>query len=543
MKLVTVSQMLAIEKEANAAGITYEQMMENAGRGLAESVQELEFKSGDFEVLGLVGPGNNGGDTLIALSLLAGAGWRAHAYLVKRSQDQLVERLRKAGGQILEQATDQEKSRLSSSISTCSVVLDGLLGTGTRPPLRGEVAALMAEVNRLLDDLNTPPCVVAVDCPSGMDCDTGEVPEECIPADLTVTMAAVKQGLVSMPAYELAGDIRVVDIGLPSELPSLRAVRTEVAEEDLVASILPTRSPLAHKGTFGTALVTAGCPKYTGAALLAGAAAYRAGAGLVTLAVPPPVHAAIAGQLPEATWILLPHELGVISRDAVGVLRKELASSTAMLVGPGLGLDQTTADFVTSLLNCDGSLRQPAATGFDSSAAQMDRGAQSPLPPLVVDADGLKLLSRIPDWPRLLPAHTVLTPHPGEMSVLTGLAKDKIQADRSGIAGRYARDWGHIVVLKGAFTLIAAPDGRLCTIPVASAALARAGSGDVLAGLVVGLLAQGVAPYESALAAAWIHAMAGLAAARRLGNEASVLAGDILRAVPEVIAELPRPSV
>ena len=145
MKLVTVSQMLAIEKEANAAGMTYEQMMENAGRGLAECVQELEFENGDLEILGLVGPGNNGGDTLIALTLLVGAGWRAHAYLVKRDPDQLVDRLRKAGGQILELATDNDRGKLSARISTCSVLLDGLLGTGARPPLRGEVAALMAE--------------------------------------------------------------------------------------------------------------------------------------------------------------------------------------------------------------------------------------------------------------------------------------------------------------------------------------------------------------------------------------------------------------
>lgn len=293
MKLVTVSQMLAIEEEANAAGITYEQMMENAGRGLAECVQELEVGNVDLDILGLVGPGNNGGDTLIALSLLAGAGWQATAYLVKRNQDQLVERLRKAGGQILELATDRDRGKLAAKIPICSVILDGLLGTGARPPLRGEMAALMADINRLLDDLDTPAYVVAVDCPSGMDCDTGEVSDECIPADLTVTMAAVKQGLVSMPAYELAGDLRVVDIGFPSDLPSLRAVTTEVAEEDLVASILPARSPLAHKGTFGTALIAAGSVNYTGAAFLAASAAYRAGAGLVTLAVPAPLHAAL----------------------------------------------------------------------------------------------------------------------------------------------------------------------------------------------------------------------------------------------------------
>jgi NAD(P)H-hydrate epimerase len=541
MKLVTVAQMVAIEKEANAAGMTYEQMMENAGRGLAECVQELEFEDPDFEILGLVGPGNNGGDTLIALALLAGAGWRAHAYLVKRDPDQLVDRLRKAGGQILELATDNDRSKLSARIATCSVILDGLLGTGTRPPVRGEVAALMVEVNDLLEDLDNPPYVVAVDCPSGMDCDTGDVPDECIPADLTVTMAAVKQGLVSMPAYELAGDLRVVDIGLPSELRSLQTVTTEVVEENLVASILPSRSPLAHKGTFGTALIAAGSVNYTGAALLAGSAAYRAGAGLVTLAVPAPLHAVLAGHLPEATWLLLPHELGVIARDAFEVLVEALASCSALLVGPGLGSEKTTEEFMSRLLRHSAGATTPAGKmGFVGSGTEQGGSKKGQLPPVVFDADGLKLLARLDNWASMIPGIAVLTPHPGEMSILTGIPTAEIQRDRREIATRFARTWGHVVVLKGAFTVIAEPEGKSAIVPVATAALARAGTGDVLAGIIVGLRAQGVAPYDAAMAGAWIHAQAGLHAERRIGNSASVLAGDVLASVAEVISAIPR---
>jgi NAD(P)H-hydrate epimerase len=540
MKLVTVSQMLAIEKEANAAGMTYEQMMENAGRGLAECVQELEIDNEDLDVLGLVGPGNNGGDTLIALTLLAGAGWQVHAYLAKRDQDQLVDRVRKAGGQILELATDNDLSKLSAGISGCGVVLDGLLGTGTRPPLRGDVAALMAEVNRRLDNLDNPPYVVAVDCPSGMDCDTGEVPDECIPADLTVTMAAVKQGLISMPAYELAGDLRVVDIGLPSELRSLRDVVTEVAEEDLVANILPARPPLAHKGTFGTALIAAGSVNYTGAALLAGSAAYRAGAGLVTLAVPAPLHATLAGHLPEATWLLLPHELGVIARDAVEVLADALPSCNALLVGPGLGTEKTTEEFISRMLRLTIGATAPAGKiGFVGGGTAKGASRGGRLPPMVFDADALKLLARIDDWASLIQGTAVLTPHPGEMSVLTGVPTQEIQKDRRAVAARFARTWGHVVVLKGAFTVIAEPEGKSAIVPVATAALARAGTGDVLAGIIVGLRAQGVDPYGAAVAGAWIHAQAGLHAARRLGNAASVLAGDVLAAVADVISALP----
>jgi NAD(P)H-hydrate epimerase len=157
---------------------------------------------------------------------------------------------------------------------------------------------------------------------------------------------------------------------------------------------------------------------------------------------------------------------------------------------------------------------------------------------MVVDADGLKLLAKIKDWHTSLPANTVLTPHPGEMAIMTGLSTEEIQADRIGIAKQYAKSWGHVVVLKGAFTVIAAPDERSTVIPVASPALARAGTGDVLAGLIVGLLAQGLDAYDAAVAGAWIHAQAGLIAADDLGSSASVLAGEVLEAIPDVMCDL-----
>jgi NAD(P)H-hydrate epimerase len=188
-------------------------------------------------------------------------------------------------------------------------------------------------------------------------------------------------------------------------------------------------------------------------------------------------------------------------------------------------LEDTSKEFLRRILKAGSSLE-------DSSIAE------GGLPPLVLDADGLKLAARIQDWPALLPKPTVLTPHPGEMSVLTGLAKDQIQADRFNIARRFSQEWGHVVVLKGAFTVIAAPDGEVAVIPVASAALARAGTGDVLAGLIVGLRAQGAGAFQAAVAGAWVHAFAGLKAAQTLGNTASVLAGDVLNASIDVISEL-----
>jgi NAD(P)H-hydrate epimerase len=306
-----------------------------------------------------------------------------------------------------------------------------------------------------------------------------------------------------------------------------------------VASLLPDRPADAHKGTFGTALIAAGSVNFTGAALLAGQAAYRAGAGLVTLAVPSVLHAVLAGQLPEATWLLLPHEVGVISANAAEVLAKDFEHATALLIGPGLGLEDTTRDFIERLLTGKtGPKRSAGQMGFMPGQGPKADEKNATLPPLVFDADGLKLLARLPEWPKLLPAGAILTPHPGEMAILTGISKEEIQTDRLATARKYAQSWGHIVVLKGAFTVVAAPDGRVTVIPVASSALARAGTGDVLAGLIVGLRAQGVEAFEAAVAGAWIHAQAGLYAADDLGTTASVLAGDVLGSIPDVISDI-----
>lgn len=542
MKLVTVAEMRAIEREANASGLTYELMMENAGRGLAEVVdtdyQDLKQEG----VLGLVGSGNNGGDTLVALAHLAAQGWMASAYLVRPrpSDDPLMARLDDAGGKIYSVKDDNGFKQLKTLLSKHAVIMDGVLGTGVHLPLKSEVAEVLDAARKTLAGMDEPPRIVAVDCPSGVDCDSGEAAPECIPANQTVTMAAVKLGLINFPAYELVGGLQVVGIGLPDEgekLEAWRSIRRIVPSMERIRDILPDRPLNSHKGTYGTALVVAGSVNYTGAAYLAGRAAYRIGAGLVTLGVPAPLHSVLAGQFPEATWILLPHEMGVIAEDAVGVLRENMERATALLFGPGFGMDDKTGAFISRLIGADKRADHPGI-GFTSMAREEAKKENKKLPPLVIDADGLKLLSRIPDWASYLPAPAVLTPHPGEMGFLTGLSVKEIQADRLKIAKRFSKQWGHVVVLKGAFTVIAGPDGEEAVIPVATPALARAGTGDVLAGLIVGLRAQGVDAFPAAMAGAWIHAHAGLMAAEILGNTASVLAEDVLDSVIDVITGL-----
>jgi NAD(P)H-hydrate epimerase len=506
--------MREIEKQADASGISYSQMMENAGRGLAEIVDEIAFDNDWNEVLGLVGPGNNGGDTLVALAHLAEAGWQARAYILKREKkDKLIARLLKAGGEVAYAENDKKFSKLAALFESAHVLLDGLLGTGIKLPLKKEIAEILEQSILIISALEEPPFIVAVDCPSGVDCDTGEAALECLPADLTVTMAAVKQGLLKLPAFEFVGDLALVDIGLPDTLSAFYDLPAEVADSDLVSGLLPDRNLDSHKGTFGTALIAAGSLNYTGAAFLAGSAAYRVGAGLVTLAVPEPLHAALAGHLPEATWILLPHDAGFISETASDTFLNYVHRATACLIGPGLGFHISTRKFVEDVI----------------STIKI---------PVVVDADGLRHLAQIPNWHKIFQKTAALTPHVGEMAALTGLSKEEIQSDRNEIACKYAKKWGQVVALKGAFTVIASPDGKMTVIPVATPALARAGTGDVLAGLIVGLCAQGLDAYDAAVAGAYIHAQAGLLAAADLGSTASVMAGDVLDAVADIMNEL-----
>ena len=538
MKLVTVTQMQEIEKEANTKGLTFDQMMENAGHSLAGVVLDLFVDEIEPEVVGLVGPGNNGGDTLIALTALAQAGWKARAYLVKRKKDELTKAFLTAGGELIATQKDDTFFHLSSFIDSTDVLLDGILGTGIQLPLKKDIADLLAEVNDLLDGMDESPLVIAVDCPSGVDCDSGEAADETIPADITVTMAAVKQGLLKLPAFEYVGDLQVVDIGLPDDLASLKNIQTNVAEDNLIFALLPDRPLDSHKGTFGTALIVAGSASYTGAAVLAGEAAYRAGAGLVTLAVPANLHSALVGQIPEATWALLPHEMGAISANASDVLAKKFERATALLIGPGLGTEDATKEFFENVITQKNAQKKSSTRiGFVHSENKSDE-KNATLPPLVIDADGLTLLAKIKDWHTTLPAPAILTPHPGEFSTLTGLTKDEIQEDRQGLASKYAKEWGHVIVLKGAFTVVASPDGRVTVIPVASPALARAGTGDVLAGLIVGLRAQGLDAFDSAVAGAWIHAQAGLYAADDMGTTTSVMASDVLNSIPDVLSDL-----
>lgn len=511
IKYVSVQEMVAIEKEADQSGHSYAIMMAFAGRSLAEFILTAYSHISKPIILGLVGTGNNGGDALVAMTHLLQLGWRCTAYLVKpRDNDPLSEAFTQAGGMVLELQEDQEFSKLHRYVTESDVLLDGLLGTGIKLPLRAPVPRLLAEVNSAIYSSEDSPYVVAVDCPSGVDCDTGEAAPECIPADLTVCMAAVKQGLLTLPAFGLLGELVVGDIGLPDNLARLKNITREVLGEWIAESNIPERPLDGHKGTFGKVMVVAGSRNYPGALILAGKAAFRSGAGWVTLCVPSGLHPSLVPAFPEATWLPVAGNTWYFDSTAAADVMDALDRVTCMLIGPGFGMAVETQAFLDELLSPD-------------------------LPPVVLDADGLKLLANQKDWWKRIPPESILTPHPGEMSILTGLHVNEIQADRVSIAEKYAAVWGHVVVLKGAFTVVAEPSGGSAILPVATPALGRAGTGDVLGGMISGLRAQGMTSFDAASAGVWLHAQAGLRAQEVRGSSAGVLAGDLIEILPSLL--------
>jgi NAD(P)H-hydrate epimerase len=445
---------------------------------------------------------------------------------------------------------DTDHEALCGLLSGADVIVDALLGVGVDRPIRGTLKDLIEAVQQAISERKSPndlveaiprqlpasaPLVFAVDCPTGLNCDTGELDPINLAADVTVTFAYPKVGLLRFPGADAVGEIVVADIAIPPELAD--DVPLEMASSRQIRDWLPERPRSGHKGSFGRALIVAGSVNYVGAASLAGAGATRVGAGLVTMALPMPIQPAVAANLTEATYLLLPHDMGVIARGAVKVLQEEMDGYDALLLGPGLTQEKETVKFVHGFLGLERA-EQRSHIGFLASSAA-EEAKQPDLPPLVIDADGLNALAAADadGWWKALPPGTILTPHPGEMARLMGrheageATSRDVQADREEIARRMAAEWNAIVVLKGAFTVVAAPDGRVTILPFANPGLATAGSGDVLAGAIVGLRAQGMDAFEAAVAGAYLHALAGELARADLGDMGMV-AGDLPSRLP-----------
>ena len=507
LKLFTVAEMVAAEQAADAQGVSYAQLMETAGRRVAEAIMARYGVNGR-SILILIGSGNNGGDGLVAGRYLAQAGADVAFYLTKMRDPQAdpnFASVQQMGLFTLDANFDQRYRVLRTRLRVTDMLVDALLGTGVSRPIGGSLAKLMQQVQQgvaerqqqvvvsqtpsliSLSQLPVPTTsdydlpIIAVDCPSGLHCDTGVLDPLALPASVTVTFAGPKRGHFAFPGAAACGELVVADIGIPANVtkPLPVSVATAVSQREQ----LPKRPLDGHKGTFGRVLIAAGSSHYWGAPLLAARGAFRAGAGLVALAVPQAIRATLAGQLPEATYPPVPDQ-EQLGRATAHALLPEMRHHNALLVGPGLG---EANEFMTTLL-----------------------AARDQLPPLLVDADGLNLLAQHDDWPQLLPPNTVLTPHPIEMARLTGMSRDELlAADRLELARRYAQSWGHVVLLKGAYTVVAASDGQATVLPFAAPVLAVGGSGDVLSGVIASLMAQGMVPYAAAVLGGYLHGLVG----------------------------------
>ncbi|MFN8475886.1 MAG: NAD(P)H-hydrate dehydratase [Anaerolineae bacterium] len=535
MKLVTAEEMRRIEATAEAEGTPIPTLMQRAGGALAEAILS-DYSLGRGPILILVGPGNNGGDGLVAATRLREAGADVSAYIWRHKSDDPVYVAAAAAGVPLVRAEEDEGgARLAEMTQGAAIIVDALLGTGVTRPITGELADILARVR---ENRDRSASIVAVDLPSGVNSDSGAADSATLAADLTITFGFPKRGLYQYPGAGLAGHRETADIGLNNV--TAQEVRVELMQAEWVRDRLPARPADAHKGTFGKALIIAGSANYTGAAYLAGSGAIRVGVGLATLGVAQMLYPILAARLVETTWLLLPHDMGALRADAAKVVLEKLEGYKAVLVGPGLGQEPATEEFVHRLLiGKQAEAQRARRIGFATEPTPEEETPEAPkLPPTVIDADALNALAKVENWSAsLTAASAILTPHPGEMGRLLGSTTEEVQADRVATAKGAAEKFGQVVVLKGANTVIAAPDGQIAVSPFANPALATAGSGDVLAGAIVGFLAQGLSPFDAAACGVYVHGLAGERARLELG-EAGVIASDLLLELPLAIQAL-----
>lgn len=539
MQLVITEEMRRLEQATVDAGSTWAGLMEQAGWGVAqESLRCLGTAQGR-RVLVLVGPGNNGGDGLVVARHLHDAGAQVTLYIWQRKanpQDANWQRCRQRNLTEIMAPDDGDRVRLRHLLEEADLVVDALLGMGGSRLVTGDLAEIVTTVNTI-NTVRERMCILAVDVPTGIHADNGTVLGVALRADVTVATGLLKRGLLLYPGKFYAGELALADIGIPPR--ELETIMSNVITAEQARALLPARPADSHKGTFGKVMVVAGSLHYPGAATLAITGAARVGAGLVTLATARTILLA-GGRPPEVTLLPLPEaELGTLGVSAAEELLKQLESYKAMLVGPGLGREEPTGLFMQRLLGLE-QPRRRSRVGFriqDESSETRDSKANPPtLPPAVIDADGLNLLATIEDWPEHLTRnHFILTPHPGEMKRLLNV--EELDTDLVQVATDAATHWGQVVVLKGATTVIAGPDGRSAVYSDGNPALATAGTGDVLSGAIAGLLAQDVGLFDAAVLGVYLHAAAGALVREELGDMGA-LASDLFTRLPMVIKGL-----
>ena len=482
-------------------------LMKNAGRGC---LYEIESRYGPISEKGIViisGKGNNGGDGFVIARHSANRGGRVSTFLVGKKGDVSgdarinLDILSRMGLTLTEIRDENEFFSLRSALSGCEIVVDAIFGTG----FTGEIQGLTKNVIEAINSVNVP--VVSIDIPSGLSGEDGRVSNICVRASLTCTLGLPKRGLYLYPGRLFAGEIEVIDIGLPPSLSD--NVPVELTEPSLLRRFLPERPPDGHKGTFGKVLVLGGSPGMTGAVVLSSLSALKSGAGLVYLGIPSSLNSILEEKATEVVTIPLPETSSrTISTSAIDVLERYPVPDL-VVIGPGMGNHQETREFILSVIK---TLNLP----------------------IIIDADGLNNL-RDSDLEGAHPP-LILTPHPGELSRLTGESLEYINQNRIDSAISLAKRWNCTLVLKGAPTVIAG-EAKCYLNTSGCSALATAGSGDVLTGIIAGLCAQGAELLSASVLGVYLHGLSGDIAAREK-TEYGVIAGDVMENIPSALCQV-----
>ncbi|MDD2401077.1 MAG: NAD(P)H-hydrate dehydratase [Clostridia bacterium] len=519
MRIISGTDMKMLDAWAEGKrGISPFILMENAGQSVATIAQELCREKGEGNYIILVGKGNNGGDALVVARHLYQQGKEVKLFLLfkpdnfKGTVKENWRYIKQFGIKWHYLLDENSFYLLKLCLNNCNMVIDGIFGTGFR---EGQPQDNILRAIKLINDSRCP--VLAIDVPTGVDADNGQVRDVCIKAQSTVTFAWAKRGLILYPARKYVGQLIVADISLPKEGLALLDREEYYVDKEFVLNLLPERDVEGYKNTFGHALVIAGSKGMMGAAFLTSKGVLRSGAGMVTACLPESLADLFDLALPEALT------KGVTETDEKGIsslawqqIKQYIKGKKAIVFGPGVGTSKDIFELLKQLLTVK--------------------------IPIVLDADGLNALSK--DMEILENDHgpIILTPHPGEMARLLGTTVANIQENRVEVAIQVATTFKVIVVLKGAGTIIASPEGQLYINSTGCSALATAGSGDVLAGTIGGLLAQGLNPVEAAVLGVYLHGLTGELVAEEKGLR-GVMAGDIVEALPLSIKRLERSCI
>ena len=511
MKLCTPGQMQNIDRRAiEGMKIPGLELMEAAGSRLVDAIIEQYGDVADQVITIVCGKGNNGGDGFVAGRCLHEKGARIETFLIGHADSvegdakANLERAGKVGLYIKEVDSPDDVTIDENS----SIIIDALFGTGFSGDIKAPYDEIIGKINA------HPAPVVAVDAPSGLDGATGAVAEPCVRADMTVTFGLPKFGQAVYPGKEYCGLLLVADIGFPDEAIDQEDIDRHLLMEDEAAAMLPRRAPDSHKGDFGKLFVLAGSEGYTGAAAMTAEAGLRSGTGLVVLGCPSGLNDIFEQKLTEVITRPLPQvrKRRCLALRGLGEVREMIKWADAVAVGPGIGTYHETRDLIFRLIS------------------RLDI-------PVAFDADALNILGKNMDYLKGHPAPLVISPHPGEMSRLTGKTIEQIQKNRIDIALEFADEFNLVCILKGAPSVIAAPSGLAWINPTGNEGMATAGSGDVLTGLIGGFLAQGLIDIDAAVLGCYVHGKAGDLAMENLGSR-GMIAGDILQMVPVALREL-----